>query len=184
MKKINVHYSEAWQRFLSYDDGEEIELASNDETGISIMMYVGETRPTVYVSCDDTKLDEEECVSAGDCAETVKYYYDTYLDGTVSDIARRFEEIEEEEVLDPQKEVNERELELEIAVDDFIQTLAPNVSDFVDDYDELLEEILELNFEYLFKVHHLSAYRPAFLKDKDGNKKFTKYPYDQIYGDK
>lgn len=154
-------------------------IASNPSYGIEICIIGGTGEiPTIFVLADGEEIDEETCVSQNDCTITVKKFYDKYLsDNIVNALMSDDDSLTEEEELD---KIDDRELELDDALYEFLQTLIPNLFDVINDVDELCDDLKDSICEYLYKKYGISVYRPMFLECEDGTEEFTEYPYPEM----
>lgn len=154
-------------------------IASNPSYGIEICIAAGAGElPIIFVLADDEEIDEETCVSPNDCTSTVKKFYDKYLsDNIVNAFMSDDDNLTEEEELD---KIDERELELDDALYEFLQTLIPNLFDVIYDVDDLCDDLKDSICEYLYKKYEISVYRPMFLECEDGTEEFTEYPYPEM----
>lgn len=154
-------------------------IASNPIYGIEVCLTEGAGElPIISVLADGEEIDEETCVSPNDCTSTVKKFYDKYLsDNIVNALMSDDDNLTEEEELD---KIDERELEIDDALCEFLQTLIPNLFDVIYDVGDLCEDLKDSICEYLYKKYGISVYRPMFLECEDGTEEFTEYPYPEM----
>lgn len=182
MTNIAVEPDKVWTYFKENIENFSTDMrviARNPSYGIEICITkaAGEF-PTIFVLADDEEIDEETCVSQNDCTITVKKFYDKYLsDNIVNALMSDDDSLTEEEESD---KIDDRELELDDALYEFLQTLIPNLFDVINDVDELCDDLKDSICEYLYKKYGISVYRPMFLECEDGTEEFTEYPYPEM----
>ena len=86
---------------------------------------------------------------------------------------------EEESLLEQQDAIEEREMELDIAVSEFISAVLGGDA-YLDseDYDDIIEDCKDHFLEYLARKHGLDIFRPMVLEDEDGEDFYEEYPYE------
>ena len=156
------------------------EIAKNEQYGISI--YLSETEqhcPCITVEADDSEVYSERIVSETDAEKTCSKIYDEYLTDKVVDILTEIAEDEEESLLEQQDAIEEREMELDIAVSEFISAVLGGDA-YLDseDYDDIIEDCKDHFLEYLARKHGLDIFRPMVLEDEDGEEFYEEFPYD------
>lgn len=179
--RIIVDHGDVWDYFNEHIDelcGAMKMIADNSQYGIEIYLTETGNLPTIMASSDGEEIEEESCVSANDCAKTVKEFYDKYLSDSVVNILMGVSEdhtaSEELELID------ERECEIDDAMYTLLDTLVPGLFDFANDPDELCEELKDHICEYLYQNHNISVYRPMYLECEDGAEEFSEYPYPEM----
>ena len=118
-------------------------------------------------------------MSETDAEKTCSKIYDEYLTDKVVDILTEIAEDEEESLLEQQDAIEEREMELDIAVSEFISAVLGGDA-YLDseDYDDIIEDCKDHFLEYLARKHGLDIFRPMVLEDEDGEDFYEEYPYD------
>ena len=156
------------------------DIAENEAIGVIIYLSDQNGRPMITVSADDMLVAE---VSTGidGLKDLVQTMYDTYLDEQ-SFISAMTEgeddgEYDEEELAEAL--INEREDELDAAVDDFLATvLQTNGYEYDSAIDKIHDDVKEHFLEYLARKFKIELYRPMYLEDENGEDFFEEYPYD------
>ena len=173
-------------------------VASNTAYGVDIVISVeDDDTPYLCVEVDD----EEECgkylcdrVQANKVARS---YYDDYLTSDfyetmgIEITSTADEDVDEDVTEDEEEEldefrlneiaINEREDELDMAVQDFVElVMEGDVSTYVELDDEVLQDLKEHFLEYMYRKHGVNIYRPMYLYDAGGIQRFTEFPYENM----
>lgn len=155
-------------------------IAENEDCGIVIYLSSTNGRPTVTVLADEDQI--SEIITGIESLENVvRTTYDTYLSeqAVISLMTKEgdVEDIDEDELI--RDEIDERESEIDAAVDDFLGIIAQTYG-FTDDntIDEIHDDVKEHFLEYLYRKHKLEIYRPMILEDENGEDFFEEYPYE------
>lgn len=179
MGNIAVRPEDVWDFF--YDGlGEHDDdlLASNHESGygVNIVLHNNHGFPEIIVLDDDDPIDEVICWTKDDLESKVAEFYNEYIESSYdnSGIYDPYEEIETD---DMEYMIADREDELDFAVQNLFDTLAPSY--FGDDESKICDDIKEQVCSYLYTKYGISIYRPMILED-DGKKEFFEYPYDEM----
>lgn len=179
--RIIVDPSDVWDYFNEHIDelfGSMKMIADNSQYGIEIYLTETGNLPTIMVSADGEEIEEESCVSANDCVKTVQDFYDKYLsDGVVGILMGEDGDKTMSEELEL---IDEREAEIDDAMYMLLDTLVSNLFDFVEEPDELCEELKDHICEYLYQKYDISVYRPMYLECEDGTEEFAEYPYPEM----
>ena len=155
------------------------DIAENEAIGVVIYLSDQNGRPTITVSADDMLVAE---VSTGidGLKDIVQTMYDTYLDEQAF-IATMTEGEEDEEYDEDdlaQALIDEREDEIDAAVDDFLAViLQTNGYEYDSVIDEIHDDVKEHFLEYLARKFKIELYRPMYLEDEDGEDFFEECPY-------
>lgn len=158
---------------------ESEDIAENEAIGVVIYLSDTNGHPTITVLADDMQVAEVTTGIDG-LSELVQTMYDTYLDENAF-IATMTEgeddgEYDEEELAEAL--INEREDELDVAVDDFLATvLQTNGYEYDSVIDEIHDDVKEHFLEYLARKFKIELYRPMYLEDENGEDFFEEYPY-------
>lgn len=148
-------------------------IAENDEFGVEIFLSSVNGDPTITVMADDIQQ-YEVTTNLLNLEAICKMVYDRYLDNAVSSLSGTSDNNE-----DLQNDIDDRESELDAAVDDFLgvvlQTFGYDDGSMID---EIHDDVKEHFLEYLFRKHGVEIYRPMFLEDEDGEEFFEEYPYE------
>jgi len=158
---------------------ESEDIAENEAIGVVIYLSDTNGRPTITVLADDMQV-AEVTTGVDGLSELTQTMYDTYLDEQ-SFISAMTEgeddgEYDEEELAEAL--INEREDELDVAVDDFLATvLQTNGYEYDSIIDELHDDVKEHFLEYLARKFKIELYRPMYLEDENGEDFFEEYPY-------
>lgn len=180
---IIVQSSEVWglfQREREVLATHQMKIGENPEFGAEVFLEESGGKPNIVAYLDDEEVYSELCVSESDCKTTVQKFYDEYLTEKV--LNRYFGEEEEYDYthFEEQSEIDDREAELDMAVEDFLGVVLEDFSldDVVDVSDEICEDIKEHFLEYLARKWCLHIRRPMYLEDEDGEEFFEEYPYE------
>ncbi len=180
---IIVQASEVWGLFQREREAlatHQRKIGENPEFGAEVFLEESDGKPNIVAYLDDEEVYSELCVSESDCKTTVQKFYDEYLTEKV--LNRYFGEDEEDDYthFEEQSEIDDREAELDMAVEDFLSIALDgfNLDDVVDMSDEICEDIKEHFLEYLARKWSLPIRRPMYLEDEDGEEFFEEYPYE------
>lgn len=180
---IIVQSSEVWglfQREREVLATHQRKIGENPEFGAEVFLEESDGKPNIVAYLDDEEVYSELCVSESDCKTTVQKFYDEYLTEKV--LNRYFGEEDEDDYthFEEQSEIDDREAELDMAVEDFLGVVLDGFSldDVVDVSDEICEDIKEHFLEYLARKWCLPIRRPMYLEDEDGEEFFEEYPYE------
>jgi len=189
MIKINVESSDVWGYALR-NRNELIEseylIAENPDFDISVYVTIDSYYPVIKIYAGDILIAEEEVFSSFTCATTVEQVYDSYLTSYTtstysSDSAQEDEDADDGDDLDEIELIEDRELELDIAVEDFFRAIS--VDDDLDLSSDkakgILDDCKEHFLEYIARKHNLRIYRPMYL-DYDSNVEFELFPYENM----
>ena len=182
-KEVIIEPEKLWDYYLqrkSSLDSTMFEIARNNEYGIAIYLSENdEHKPRIIVEADDSEVYSENIINASDAERTCSKIYDEYLTDKVVDILTDIANAEEDSLLEQQDAIEEREMELDCAVSDFISSVLGGDA-YLDgeNFDELIEDCKEHFLEYLARKHGLDIYRPMVLEDEDGEDFYEEYPYD------
>ena len=180
--KITVLAVDVWDYFQDAKSDLEShmhQIASNPEYGIDVYITENCGLPNIVVTADDTQVYEESAVNAHDCQKTVEKIYDDYLtQKAIMSILGGDEE--EPTALEVEDIIDEREIELDSAVYEFVMTAVQGA--YIDDdaFDDILEDCKEHFLEYLARKHCLPIYRPMMLEYEDGEEEISEYPYEDM----
>ena len=174
---------------------EMVSIAKNDHTRCEIFLTEEEGVPMISVYNDDKLVYEEGAVSEEDTEKTVREIYKKYLLPLVTvvsnepkkeeaDTEEDGEEVYDEEVtrIDQEDQIYEREDEIYLAFQDFLQVLAEDDYSIKDTFSEDAEvnEIIDHIVEFLAIDHGIRIRRPMFIVDSDsGIEEFCEYPYEE-----
>lgn len=182
-QKIIIEPKKLWDYYLQRKSSLEstmFEIANNEQYGIAVYLSEDERRcPCITVEADDSEVYSERIVSETDAEKTCSKIYDKYLTDKVVDILTEIAEDEEESLLEQQDTIEEREMELDIAVSEFISAVLGGDA-YLDgeDYDGIIEDCKDHFLEYLARKHGLDIFRPMVLEDEDGEEFYEEYPYE------
>ena len=158
---------------------ESEDIAENEAIGVVIYLSDTNGRPTITVLADDMQV-AEATTGVDGLSELTQTMYDTYLDEQAFISAmtegETDDEYNEEELAEAL--INEREDELDVAVDDFLATvLQTNGYEYDSAIDEIHDDVKEHFLEYLARKFKIELYRPMYLEDENGEDFFEEYPY-------
>ena len=155
-------------------------IAENEDYGIVIYLSSTNGRPTVTVFADEDQC-SEIITNLESLENVVKTTYDTYLSSKAVDALIALDESDETELDEDELrsiEIDERETEIDTAVDDFLNVALQTYGVDTSVIDEVHDDIKEHFLEYLYRKHGLEIYRPMYLEDEDGEDFFEEYPYE------
>ena len=148
-------------------------IAENEEFGLEILLSSVNGSPTITVMADDIQQ-YEITTDLFHLEDVCRLVYDKYLDNTINALSESADA-----AVDLRDEIDDRESELDAAVDDFLgvvlQTFGYDTADVVD---EIHDDVKEHFLEYLYRKFGMDIYRPMFLEDEDGEEFFEEYPYE------
>lgn len=174
------------ENFQDLSDAMEL-IAENKDTGTEVFLSILNGMPYIQVYMDNDLLDEMTMTTEEECSAVTKSVYDEYLGDAAEIISKELDVDDEDD--EPEMElaeqldaVDDRDQELGNAVEDFMSILAPNLEEIAGtEYDDIMEDVLDLVCEYMYRVRGISVYRPMFLEDEDiPEGYFTEFPYPEI----
>lgn len=186
---------------------EQIEIGNYPDVGIII--YVGKNKETdtyqITVEADDVIVYEEDFFGETDCEDTCKRVFHRFLTNEVyKEFFARGKEREENEEDEEDEEdgifplgyrdlIEEREDEIDIAVEDLFYTILNNCASdplLPVDQDRLIKDMKEHILEYMARKHGLDIYRPMILvklndkgEEKEGSEYYSDFPYGDLFPD-
>lgn len=185
MGKINVLVvpESIWQYYTSHkkelkkstklvacNEDFDIEIHITDEDGVLNAM--------VYLS--NVEVARKEITDSASANGVMTGMYQKYIFGAKDFIDSRQQEIDE---ADEQDMIGVREMELDDAIYDVLDTFCGSAFDFrYDGTQELFENLKDVICETLYAEYGIEVYRPMYLEDDDGNKEFCLYPYAELIG--
>lgn len=183
MQKIMVQAMNVWEYFMRHKTElmyDIYPLAENEEFGVEISITEDDGCPQIVVTTDDFPCCEETVNTEADCCNVVSELYDKYLTG-------QFIEGTEDELLDQEDIISQREVELDDAMLCLLDAVMEDDASYVlhnngVDLDSLCDDLKDCIIEYLVKKYNIKTIRrPMFLKDKKtGDKLFSEYPYEYL----
>lgn len=184
--KITVSASDVWHYFQ--ENKEELQalmhqIAGSPEYGIAIYVTEDSGLPNIVVTSDDMQVYDETVVSEADCLSTVEKIYDDYLTAkVVTSLSAIVDGDTEQNSLDIEDIISERETELDVAVYEFVLTALNGAyyDDSSANFDDMLEDCKEHFLEYLARKHELPVYRPMILEYEGGEEEMSEYPYEDM----
>lgn len=185
-ERIIVQAEDVWKVFQAEKQQLRTKLKEIAENpGFNVVVYLTEEneRAQIVVYIDDAEFYSEQCVSELDCKTTVRKIYEQYLTDKVLNVY--FGDDEEDEKLDEEysqyeaeSDIEERELEIDVALLDFLDAvLEANIDELVDDADVICEDCKEHFLEYLARKWGFDIHRPMYLEDENGEEFFEEFPY-------
>lgn len=97
--------------------------------------------------------------------------------GTYDDYPEAEEELTHEEIIE------EREEELDVAIEDFVITVTDD-SVPLENYEEIIRDLKEHFLAYMYKKHGLEPFRPMILYDEDKTEHYEEFPYRLLFEQK
>lgn len=189
MAEMYFEPNEVWDFYEKDSNDTDFVIATDDKFGIEIFVSTNlrGMKPSICVECYGDQIDEEFFDNSDECERIATEFYSNYIDGNIHHIIEVCNSKDKpEEIGVPPEEmsvdemIDERELELEIAVDEFLATVAPDLKDYTDDIDEVYEEVIEIVCRYLYKNYDVSVYRPMYLEDKNCEPCLSMRPYEEM----
>ncbi len=87
---------------------------------------------------------------------------------------------EDMRITDEMESIDDRELDLDVAICELIKSIVPTAIEEVDNVDDFYEDLKEHICEYLYTTHGVSIYRPMYLEDEDGIEHYVEFPYPEM----
>ncbi len=157
-------------------------IAECAEYGIEIYLTEKEDLPEIIVNADDVQVYCELTVRSKDCETTVKNIYEDYLtEKAISKLLNSeadIEQINEEELRE--MEIEQREDEIDTAIWDVLSVVLDNGTYYLDETNEICEDVKEHLLEYLYRKWGLEIYRPMVIEFDDGSEEYKEYPYEYL----
>ena len=186
MKEILVEPKSIWKYYTEKRNSLSsimYEIASNKEYGVTIYLTEsdegtrGATDACIVVEADDIEVYSEVLLDEEDAENTCRRIYDKYLSDTVVDIISNMGVDGGLSIIEQEDNISERELELDEAVELFLDTVASgcDISMFIDD--DVIEDVKDHFCEYLARKWDVPVFRPMFLEDENGKEFYEEYPY-------
>ena len=164
---------------------ESHKIAYDKDTGIEVYLTSENDFPLLSVVSDDSTIYEMEVSEMAALPKIVEVIYDKYLTSKVFGvISGEDEEPDAEEGdYDFDEIIDERELKLDIAIEEFFYAVL-EISD-LDLTDksicEAIDDCKEHFLEYMARKHNFEIYRPMFIEydNEDGTttEEYEEYPY-------
>lgn len=161
----------AWLKNDSFVIGE------NKESGIEITLSAEDEYPVIVVTSDDEEVDYQVVKSSADCEATVSEIYDTWLSSNVAASALAKNEIDKES---ERENIDQRENELDEAIDWLLSEIAPDYMDQVEDLEDVFSDMKDMICEYLYTKCGISVYRPMYLENENGVDEYYDFPYPEM----
>ena len=183
MKHNYLEPCDIWEYYMENhgnDKGEIVCLAENSETGIEINMLFGTFGPEFLVSVDDDIVLDVETEDENGCLETAEKLYAEWIDVNPVDVINACSKNEESLEDEYDEEIEAREDELDLLVEDFVIEAAGCLDVDNEDYMDIIHDLKEHFLMYMHRKWGFDIYRPMILKDESGNEMFTKYPYEKL----
>lgn len=180
-KRIILEPSEVWDYCVQHAEslaGSSKLIADNIISGAQVYLSLFGDIPTIFACVDSEEVDEEPVRDEEDCKETVKMFYDRYLDDYIDEAI--VDSVSEADRYDKEMLIDEREFEISGIMADMVEALVPNIYDVERDTDEMYEELADLICEYLYRNRGISVYRPMYLECDDGSEEFCEHPYEEM----
>lgn len=187
MQTIVFTASEVWDFFQENKTAlltQLVKIAENPETEIVVYLTSerkgSEILPSISVYLEDAEFYTEEAVNQRDCEQTVIKIYYEYLD-----TARLIDHLtrDDEEESDIYQQIDDREKELSMLVDDFVYDMlgySLSTEFGVSQAEKIKADLLDHICEYLYQVHEVSVFRPMVLEDENGEDFISEYPYEDM----
>ena len=153
-------------------------VAYNLDFNTEIHICDGNGALDICVYLDNHEVITEETLNATETERLMTELYDTYIYNAENFVKSRAEQMEADE---EEELIEERELELDDAVYEFLVTILGesfNISS--KDTQEILENLKDCICHTLYEKHGINVYRPMYIADDDGNEEFCLYPYSEI----
>lgn len=186
MKKIEVPAANVWKYFKEHvaELKKDMHLiAEEPEFGVEIYITADGALPNIIVSADDCTYTELNPVCETQCTREVEEIYDKYL------TLKFLEDVVEDETAMSQEDmISERELELDDAFMNLIDTILEESGVTAlggSVIDEICEDLKDHTLEYLARKHELTIRRPMVMEDDETKEEFfEEYPYEcMVYED-
>lgn len=192
--KVYVDQHEIWEFFassLSRMSEEMVLIAENEETSYAVYLTEDSGYPMLVVARGDAEPEySEPCVSDDDCVAVSKKLFKRYLVPVVVSSEMVVDTDPNEETMQEDDIMYERDDELIMAMSDFLSVAVSDANqgaedDVIDMYGTgFVEEVLDHVLQYLTSEHRLRIYRPTMMTDPEtGETVLTEYPYEEIETD-
>ena len=190
--KIYIPAADVWSFFENNKkrlSEEMVIIAENTEIEYAVYLTEENGYP-LFVVCQGSNDAEynEGAISQKDCEDTAQRCFLRYLyPVTVTSTKNRISsdnDLDDECIKQEMEEtMYEREDELTMAMDDFLQVAlcgdSAGGSDLVGTYDpELINDVLEHTLQYIAESYKLPVYRPTFIVNDLGEDEYIEYPYN------
>lgn len=163
----------------------EITIDGIEET-LQICLTEEKGYPLLTIEFDDEQFEKECAISENDCMQVARKLF-KMLDGyeqKISEPPQEEDNADNSPIADASdvEIVDEREMELALALQEFLINALGYAADEVDcddigiDYDELMS-ILDKFEEVLYESGYY-MYRPKIVEDAEGNKRLVEFPFD------
>lgn len=160
---------------------EMVSIAENEDTGTNVYLTEdNETPQLIVTNYNDKVVHEEYLVSGRDAEHSTKKIYEKYMVPLDPDD----EEPEDEDITrsDMEDEIYQREDEILMAFEDFLEVLLEENRDSLYDgyHDKQFDDLLNKIVRTIAVDAGIRVRRPMFLVDeRTGLEVFTEYPYEE-----
>lgn len=181
---INVKPGEVWmfyQRNASQLTEQMVSIAENEDTGTTVYLTEDSGMPHLVVADNNEKtIHEEHLVSQADAEHSAKKIFEKYI----VPIDSTEEDDEDEEITrsDMEDAIYEREDEILMAFEDFLEVLMEEDRDVLYDgyHDKQFDELLNKVVRLIATESCVRVRRPMFLIDEvTGLEVYAEYPYEE-----
>lgn len=188
---VHVPADEVWSFFQKNEDRlseEMVAIAENTDTEYAVYLTEDCGYPVFFVCKGNLPPEYEEgAINPKDCAQTAKWCYTQYLFPVQVNSEKSYpvpiDDKDDSLTKQDMEDMYEREIELRLALCDFLQVVLTDFGDGVDIESYygpgIIDEILDYFLEYLGFEQRFPVYRPMFITDDEtGEEVYTEYPYD------
>lgn len=208
MEQINVKPEDALEYYKAHVEDSECggyssPIALNEELGVEIYITEYNGAPTVEVYEDDILTYVENIISDETFEDQIGVIYDVYLGFDYYSERFQVDEFDELQsclsyddydddddeysmVEELEDNIDSREMELDNAIEDFIDTAAGRcvttemcASD-PEEYSKMVEDIKDKFLGYINYKYGVSVWRPTYITFEDGIERLVDFPYDAI----
>lgn len=182
--KIHVKPEDVWKfynRNASQLAEEMVSIAENEDTGTNVYLTEDNDSPQLVVTDNNDKVVHEEyLVSHRDAEHSAKKIYEKYM--VPIDVGGDEEDDEEITRSDMEDAIYEREDEILMAFEDFLEVLMEADRDILYDgyHDKQFDDLLNKVVRTIAVDAGIRVRRPMFLVDeRTGLEVYTEYPYEE-----
>lgn len=182
--KIHVKPEEVWnfyQRNAEQLAEQMVSIAENEDTGMNVYLTEDSDTPQLVVTDNNDKVVHEEyLVSQRDAEHSAKKIYEKY----VVPVDASSDEDDDEEITrsDMEDAIYEREDEILMAFEDFLEVLMEESRDILYDgyHDKQFDDLLNKVVRLIATESPVRVRRPMFLTDEaTGLEVYAEYPYEE-----
>jgi hypothetical protein len=184
--KIHVKPEDVWKFYNRNAEQlaeEMVSIAENEDTGMNVYLTEDSDTPQLVVTDNNDKVVHEEyLVSSRDAEHSAKKIYEKYIVPIDTTTVSDDEDDEEITRSDMEDAIYEREDEILMAFEDFLEVLMEENRDTIYDgyHDKQFDDLLNKVVRTIAVDSGVRVRRPMFLIDeRTGLEVYTEYPYEE-----